>query len=75
MRPPKSGGMLPTVECWSWSDEISLHRDGANDDIDVRRKPRSASEAILRGGFKKAGGAWARAMWRFAGACVRHDLR
>ncbi|CAM9350679.1 unnamed protein product [Scytosiphon promiscuus] len=61
------GGMLPTVETWSWADE----RGGKPG----MPRPNSVSEAILRGGFPKEGGAWARAMWRFAGACVRHDVR
>lgn len=59
--------MLPTVEAWSWANERAV--PGAT------TKPASAAEAVLRGGFPKEGGAWARAMWRFAGACVRHDVR
>lgn len=65
------GGMLPSVVTWSWNDE----REAANGDGGDGSKPKSAPEAVLRGGFKKEGGAWARAMWRFAGACVRHDVR
>eukprot|EP00903_Cladosiphon_okamuranus_P020548 g18860.t1 len=73
VRPPKPAkngapaGMLPSVETWSWASE----RGSTPGMV----KPKSAAEAILQGGFAKEGGAWARAMWRFAGACVRHDVR
>lgn len=77
VRPPRSskdgapGGILPSVETWSWSDVMEVASGGSVG----RGKPRSVSEAVLKGGFKKEGGAWARAMWRFAGSCVRRDVR
>ncbi|CAN0242241.1 unnamed protein product, partial [Laminaria digitata] len=76
VRPPKPAkdgapaGMLPSVETWSWSSESEAGRTGGRS-----VKPRSAAEAVRCGGFKNVDGAWARAMWRFAGACVRHDIR
>ncbi|CAM9289215.1 unnamed protein product [Ectocarpus sp. 8 AP-2014] len=69
-KPAKDGapaGMLPSVETWSWASEM-----GGTTGVG---RPKSAAEAVLVGGFAKEGGAWARAMWRFAGACVRHDIR
>ncbi|CAM9496457.1 unnamed protein product [Ectocarpus sp. 12 AP-2014] len=59
--------MLPSVETWSWASEMG-GKTGVG-------RPKSAAEAVVVGGFAKEGGAWARAMWRFAGACVRHDIR